>query len=134
MTELRDKVKSGIENAADRAKSGVDRVGDAASEAREAAGGVIDSVKQNAQSAKDTAVEYAGQARDKVREWAGDAGRGLGHSADRFQHLAEDAYEAAGDRIHHFGREVNIMVRRHPIPALLIGFGLGMLIGRMTRA
>jgi hypothetical protein len=78
--------------------------------------------------------EYAGQARDKVREWAGDASQGASRAAGQVQHWAEDAYDVAGDKFGDLGKEVTVMIRRHPVPALLIGFGLGLLLGRVTRA
>ena len=40
---------------------------------------------------------------------------------------------AAAERVEDFGSEVTTLIRRHPIPALLIGFGVGLLLGRAAR-
>src|SRR5690348_3765313 len=137
MAEMRDKAKGAIDTAADKAKGGIDTAADRPKGMTDRAadtlagnqgqrGGTRDPLKQGAQSAVDTAGEYLGQARDKVKEWAGGAGEGIGQAADRVQHWAEDAYDTAGDKLGDFGKEVTVMIRRYPVPALLVGFGLGL--------
>jgi hypothetical protein len=32
-----------------------------------------------------------------------------------------------------FGQELTTMIRRHPLPAVLVGFGVGLLLGRAAR-
>jgi hypothetical protein len=49
------------------------------------------------------------------------------------QHWAEDTYEAAADRVGDFGSELTTMIRNNPIPAVLIGLGIGILLGRSAR-
>jgi len=49
---------------------------------------------------------------------------------DRAEHLAEDA----GDKLNHFGKDMTQLVKTYPIQALLVGFGVGMLLGRVSRA
>ena len=136
--DTRDKVKEGIDAAAQGAKRTTDRVADAAQSAQQGnagqqqAGGILDTARSAVESASSTVADYAGQARDRVRDWTGDAD--LGRAADRVQHWAEDAYDVSGEKLNEFGREVTRMVRRYPIPALAIGFGVGLMLGRMTRA
>jgi hypothetical protein len=40
----------------------------------------------------------------------------------------------AGEQLGDFGKEITTMVRRYPIPALLVGFGVGLLLGRAAKA
>jgi ElaB/YqjD/DUF883 family membrane-anchored ribosome-binding protein len=81
----------------------------------------------------DRAGDVAGQVRDKAQEWAHDARDAAGAASERVQKWAGDAYEATTDQVGDFGREVTNLVRKHPIPALLIGFGIGLLLGRAAR-
>jgi ElaB/YqjD/DUF883 family membrane-anchored ribosome-binding protein len=115
-------VKSGIDTAADKAKNLTER-----------AGGVMDTVRDRAEGLADRASEVAGQVKDKAREWAGDAYDAAKDTGHRVQRWAGDAYDVAADNLNDFGKEVTSLIRRHPIPALLIGFGVGLLLGRTAR-
>ena len=86
-----------------------------------------------AQGLMDRAGDVAGQAREKVQEWAGDARDAVSHAGEKARAWAGDAYEGAADRIGDFGNEVTSLIRKHPLPALLIGFGIGLLLGRTAR-
>ncbi|MDB5308347.1 MAG: hypothetical protein JWO38_2549 [Gemmataceae bacterium] len=90
-------------------------------------GGTVDTLRDTAQSVADKAGEYAHQAREAIGDWSGQTG-------EKVQRWAGEAYDVAADQVGDFGREVSNLVRRHPIPALLIGFGVGMLLGRAARA
>lgn len=122
MADVKDRFKGAAETAADATKSAAGKVADTAQGAKQDASGVID-----------RAGELAGQAREKVQEWAGDASDAARHAGEKVQRWAGDAYESAGDYAGDFGREVTSLVRKHPIPALLIGFGVGVLLGRAAR-
>ena len=155
MAETRDKVKDGIDSAAQGAKRAVDRTADTLQGAQHSTmgntgtsagagssgGGMMDTAKQGlsavadkASAVADKAGEYASQARDKVRDWAGDAGEGVGQATDKVQHWAEDAYQFSGEHLGEFGRECTSLIRRYPVQALAVGFGLGLLLGRASRA
>ncbi len=143
MADMKNNIKSGIDDAARAAKSGVN---DAASAAKNAAdqaaggnGGVMGTVRDTAQhlaeragdlasQAKDRVTDLAGQARDRLGDWAGNV------NAENVQRFAHDAYDAVGERAGDFGREVASLVRRYPLPALLVGFGVGLLLGRAARS
>ena len=56
-----------------------------------------------------------------------------GQTGERIQQWAGDAYDMAADNLGDFGKEVTSLVRRHPIPAILLGFGVGLLLGRAAR-
>src|SRR5262249_24217623 len=90
----------------------------------------IDTAADKAKTLTDRAADVAGRAQDKANEWAGDAYAAARQAGERVQRWAGDAYDAAADRVGDFGNEVASLVRRHPIPAILIGFGIGLLLGR----
>ena len=129
--ETRTNIKSGIDTAANAAKKLTDR----GAEAVNRTAGV--NTRDNGQSVLDKAGDYAQQAKEKVGEWAGDAREAVGefadHAGEKAQKWAGQAYDAAAGGVSDFGREVNTLVRNHPLPAVLIGFGLGLLLGRAAR-
>jgi hypothetical protein len=98
-----------------------------------AGGGAMDTAKETVHSVVDRVSDYAGQAREKAGEWAGDAYDAAKDAGRRAQRWAGETYDAASDRVGDFGAEVTTLIRRHPIPALLIGFGVGLLLGRAAR-
>jgi len=115
-------VKSGIDTAADKAKNATGTVGN-----------VVETVRDNAQGLMNRAGDVAGQVQDKAREWAGDAYDKVHETGHRVERWAGDTYDMAADRVGDFGKELTSLVRKHPIPALLIGFGVGLLLGRTAR-
>jgi hypothetical protein len=131
---MKDKMKGAIDTGAERAKQGVDRASDAVQGNRGNTGGIMDTAKETAQSAVNAVSDFAGQARDRVEGWAGDVGDAAQHAGERAQRWAGDAYDVTADTMGEFGRELTSMVRRYPIPALLVGFGVGLLLGRAARA
>jgi ElaB/YqjD/DUF883 family membrane-anchored ribosome-binding protein len=92
-----------------------------------------ETAKDTAHSVAERVSEVAGQAREKAGEWAEDAYGAARDAGRRVQRWAGDAYDAAADRVEDFGTEVTGLIRRHPIPAILIGFGVGLLLGRAAR-
>ena len=95
--------------------------------------GMMDRAKAGASHLAEKAGEYAGQARDKVTEWAGDAGKAAKDAGNKVAEWAGDAYEYTSEKVGDFGQEVTTLIRRHPLPAVLIGFGIGLLLGRAAR-
>jgi ElaB/YqjD/DUF883 family membrane-anchored ribosome-binding protein len=123
MADIKDRMKGGIENAADKAKTAVDRGAEAINGARSEGGeGIGERLRDNAQGLINRAGDYAGQAREAVQQ--------VGDKAERW---ARDAYETTSESVGDFGKEVTRLVRNHPLPALLIGFGVGLLLGRTAR-
>lgn len=134
MADMKDRIKSGIDIAADKAKTATDRFGDAGNNIRQEGQNVADRVKDGAQHLMDRAGDLSGQAKDKVQEWAGDAGNAAKQAGQKVQQWADDAYEVAADRVGDFGKEVTMLIRNHPIPAVLVGLGIGLLLGRTSRS
>ena len=130
MADIKDRVKGAIDTGADKAKNLTDQ---AAREAREAADrmngpggerGFVDTVKDNAQSAMNAVGEFTHTARDRIGDYAGQVG-------DKVQNWAEDAYDSAGNYAKDFGQEVTTLVKKYPVQSLLVGFGVGLLVGRI---
>lgn len=82
-----------------------------------------DKARDAAQSVKETARDAA----DKVTDVAE-------HAADKAQKWAHDAYEQSSETLRHAGDELTQMVRKYPLPAVLIGLGVGFLMGRAMRS
>jgi len=129
MADIKDRVKGAIDTGADKAKSMTNQAAGAAGEATDRignqgdAGGFVDKVQDQAQSAMHAVGDFAHTARDRVGAYAG-----------KVEHWAEDAYEHAGEYARDFGHEVTSLIRRYPVQALLVGFGIGLLLGRVARA
>jgi ElaB/YqjD/DUF883 family membrane-anchored ribosome-binding protein len=133
MADMKDRIKSGIDIAADRAKTVTDRFADAGNGVRQEGQNVADRVKDGAQHLIDRAGDLSSQAREKVQEWAGEAGDAAKQAGEKVHKWADDAYEVAADKVSDFGKEATALIRNHPIPAVLIGLGIGILLGRTTR-
>lgn len=149
MADMKNNIKSGIDDAARSARSGINDAASAAKNATDSAssatgggggaGGTMGSIKDTAQHLADRAGDLASQARDKVSDLAGQARDRLGDwtgniSTDRVQQFASDAYGYVGEHAGDFGREVTSLIRRYPLPAIAIGFGVGLLLGRAARS
>lgn len=89
---------------------------------REENSGVVATAVEKAKDAAGAVADYAGQAQEKVQEWASTA-----------KEYASDAYDRTGEALQYAGDETTNLIRRYPIPALLIGFGIGFLLGRGAR-
>ncbi len=122
MADLKDTLKNNVEHGANAVKQGVDKVSGAGQYAKDAA-----------MDATSTVANYATQAKDAVIDLAHNAGVSTEHAAQKAQVWAEDAYKATSDTVSDFGKEVTDLIRKHPLPAVLIGLGLGMLLGRAAK-
>jgi ElaB/YqjD/DUF883 family membrane-anchored ribosome-binding protein len=130
--ELKDRAKDAINNTADKAKSATDAAANAADKAKQSGGGVMDSIRDEVKDVAHSVADFAHGAKDRLKEYAGEAGDTAKHAADKVQHWAGDAYDATAHAAGDFGKEVTALVRKYPVPALLVGFGIGMLLGRVS--
>jgi len=154
MADMKDKMKGAIDTGADKAKQGVDRAADAfggnrgnmgagnmggssagvVGQAKDVAHDAAHAVSDFAHQARDKAGNLIDQVKDKAGDWADDVSgtaKDVGHTAQRW---AGDAYDYTADHMKDFGSELTSMVRKYPIPALLVGFGVGLLLGRAAKA
>jgi ElaB/YqjD/DUF883 family membrane-anchored ribosome-binding protein len=126
MADMKDRIKSGIDIGADKAKNATDRLADAGNGAQHEGQKVVDRIKEGAQ-------DLGNRARDTIENWAGEAGDTARQVGQKVQNWADDAYETASEKVGDFGKEVTTLIRNHPIPAVLIGLGIGVLLGRTAR-
>jgi len=111
--------------------------------ARDVASNVVDRAKDAASTAADTARDWASTAGEKAGDALGAVGSSLGSLAGNVREsvpggeYVADALES-GTRYfqeHSFRDmtdDVAGVIRRNPIPALLVGIGIGFLIARST--
>ena len=82
---------------------------------------------------------------DKVRDTAADAWHktedlasgavdSVKGAAQSVAHAAEHAYDATKEKTGELADSLTCMIRRNPVPAVLVGLGLGFLIGTLLSA
>jgi hypothetical protein len=108
----------------DKAQVATQAAGD---RAKEATSGVVGAVKDKVHDVAAGASELVGKATDKAQQWASSVGDAAVYAKDKAQQMASATVEKAGD----LGKDVTALIRRHPIPALLVGIGTGFLIGQV---
>lgn len=132
-------------SAQDTGKSTMDK-------AKDAAGGVADKAKDVASNVADKAREYAQAAGDRADDLTARVGSGmesLGQSVR--DHLPQSGamgavasrvaenLESSGKYLQEEGLggmadDLSNLIRRNPVPALLVGIGIGFLLARATRS
>jgi hypothetical protein len=125
-------------NVADKAR---DIARSATETARDAATGVMERARDAAGTVADRAKEMAGSAADTAREWASGAVDSVKDSdvVNKAGEYVSEAWET-GSRYfqeHSFkdmADDVAGVIRRNPIPALLVGVGLGFILARSLRS
>jgi len=125
MLDTKENPKTNIDDAADKAKGWTQEVRD---KARSTAGGIVDAVKEQVQSVAAGASGLAGMAKDTAQEWASS----VGGAAVQAKDTARDVASAAADKVGELGEDVTALIRRHPLQALLVGFGVGVAAGFMV--
>jgi ElaB/YqjD/DUF883 family membrane-anchored ribosome-binding protein len=93
--------------------------------------GIMETAKEKAKDLTSGASDIMSGAKDKVQEWASTAADTASEAAGFVKDKAQEYAGVAMDKAQDFGREATDLVRRYPIPALLIGFGLGFLAARL---
>ena len=94
-----------------------------------AVGGIVEAVKEQVQAAATGCADLAGKAKVTAQEWASAAGDFAVQAKDKVSEAASAAVDKVGD----MGQDLATLIRRHPIKALLAGFGLGFLAARFLR-
>jgi len=116
----------GKEKAVDTALKG-QGVADACASDKDAMSGVIGTVTEKMRDVAAGAADMAGKASDKVHEWASSVGDATVDAKDKAQQVASATVTKVGE----LGKDVTALVRRHPIMALVVGFGAGFLVGQV---
>jgi hypothetical protein len=123
----------------------------ATEKAKDAGAGLMDKAKQVAGNVAETAKDVASNVGEKVDSGVSAVGRGMeslagtirdkGPSSGFFGGAASgvaSALDTTGEYLEEQGlsgmaEDVTNLIRRNPIPAMLIGIGLGFLLARVTR-
>jgi hypothetical protein len=127
-----------FQNAADRAREatreGVEAVRDTATgvmdRARDVVGTVVDKSRDAASNVAETARDWAAGAVGAVKE---------SDAVHKATDAVNEAWETGSKYIHDhnlkdMADDVAGVIRRNPIPALLVGIGLGFILGRSMRS
>lgn len=119
-------------------------------EGREAAHEIGERTKEAASSVADKAKNIASKARDQADQGVSSAGKGMESAADYMRDKGPqsgmlgsankymaDTLEKGGQYLEEQGlsgmaEDVTEVIRRNPIPAVLISVGIGFLLARMT--
>ena len=145
----RDKAKDAVSTAAEKAKDTTHGVID---QAGEFASRMADKASDVASQAAHKAGQYASVAGDKVENATSSVGSGMRSAADtlrdklphegvlgRATSSVADTLESGGRYLENnglsgIGEDLTGLIRRNPIPAILIALGVGFLLARSTRS
>jgi hypothetical protein len=95
---------------------------------------VVDKAKDIASSMAEKAQDVASAAKQKVS----DVASAVGHKAERAASSVTDTFQSGTHYVQEKGfsgmaDDLTDLIRRNPIPSLLIGFGAGFLLARSMR-
>jgi hypothetical protein len=127
-------------NAIPNAKSMQETAANVADKAREAAGTVADKAKEfgkSAVQAADTATASVGSGvetmADKLRDHASREGMMHNAAAKVADTLERGGHYLKEEGLSGMAQDLTGLIRQHPIPALLVGVGIGYLIAHALR-
>lgn len=138
-----------IQSTTDKAR---EMAGDVKDRAQETAHNVAERARETASNVANRAGEMASGAGRRADDALASAGRGMESFSETVRErgpssgmlgsatsAVADSLEGAGEYLEQHGlgdiaSDLTDMVRRNPIPALLVGIGLGFLIARATRS
>ncbi|QEL16048.1 DUF883 family protein [Limnoglobus roseus] len=100
---------------------------------REVVANALGQVAEKASQVGGQVAEKASHVADKVSHYASDAYGSVKDAGQKVEGWAEEAYGATSKQVGQYTDEVTTLIKNHPIPAILIGFGVGLLIGRAVR-
>ena len=104
-------------------------IGDTVHQATDLAG----AVGEKAHGVAAAIAECAGHAKESVRQVASHTAESVAHAKDKVVNWAADAAHHPGEYLKAGGNELTSLIRRYPIPAILVGVGIGFLLARVTR-
>jgi hypothetical protein len=131
MADTREKTKdtSGTvpgkpERPADQGKGGTQVASD---KTKEPTSGVAGAVKEKVEDMAAGASQLAAKVKDTAEEWASSVGGATVQAKEKAKEVAGAAAEKVGE----MGQDVTDLIRRYPLPALLVGVGVGFLLARL---
>lgn len=120
--------------------------------AQKAAHEVSEAARKGAQSAQEMAAHGASAVGKSADDMTGSAGAGIKGYGDQLRSQSSDhgvmghASQAAGEFLHDTGEyienaklsgmaeDITDVIKQHPVPSVLVGIGLGVLLGRSMRS
>jgi ElaB/YqjD/DUF883 family membrane-anchored ribosome-binding protein len=134
MGNLQNAAGSAADKARDAARGAVET-------ARDTATGVMDRARDVAGNVADKARDMAGNVADTARDWASGAVSAVKDSdvVNKAEDYVSEAWDTGSKYFqeHSFkdmADDVAGVIRRNPIPALLVGVGLGFILARSLRS
>ena len=126
-----DKAREAAGQAVDKVKETASQTGEAIGHAAQAVGHAVGQKAEDATSAVGTGIQHLA---DKVRDGGPESGM-LGQATK----TVASTLDEAGKYIEHKNLtgmmdDVTGLIKRNPVPALLVGIGLGYLLGRVLRS
>jgi len=113
----------------------------AADKARDAARGATETARETATGVMDRARDAAGNVAETARDWAHSAVDAVkdNDAVNKASDYVQDAWETSSKYLHEHNikdmtDEIAAVIRRNPIPALLVGVGLGFILARSMRS
>jgi len=125
-SEAKEKGKEVMDKAKDVASSVAERASDMASNVAEGARKVGENIGERAQDAVHAVKSGIQHAGETIREYVPSRAQ----MADALDSTGRYVKEGLG----HFGEDFTGMVRRNPVPALLVAAAIGFLLARATRS
>ena len=130
----RDMASDAKEKVEDTAHSFTERAGEVASNVAHRAGEMASTAGKKVDSGVSSVGSGMQTAADKVREHGPSSGM-LGSATSAVANTLENTGEYLESHgLSGIGKDLTNMIRRNPIPALLVGIGVGFLIARATRS
>jgi hypothetical protein len=93
------------------------------------AGAIVNMVTERAKDLASGASAIASEAKETFQEWSSAAGEAAGQA----EHKAQKFATSAAHQAENFSAHIVALIRRYPMPALLLGFGAGFVLGQMRR-
>ena len=134
MDTTRERVKDTIGAMADKVHQATDTTADRARQGTDKAANVVDAIGAKAHDLAAAVAEGASHAKESVQHMASTAAESVVHAKDAAVNWTADAAQHPGEYLKACNDEMTGLIRRYPIPALLVGIGIGFMLARATRA
>lgn len=133
-----DKAKDVLHDVKDKAQDTAHNLADKARDVASNVGQKVSDAASNVGHGADRAVQSAGSGMQSFADTVRDRGPQSGMFGSATSAVA-DTLDTAGEYLESHGlsgiaEDITNLVRRNPIPALLVGIGLGFLLARATRS
>jgi len=124
MRENEKNLKSAIDTAAEKTKGAADWATEKMEGVKETASQFSEAVGDRARDMARTVADSASRAKERIGEWASETAEPVGE-------FASEAYNYTRDATQQLGANLTTAIRKNPLAAVAIGFGLGMVFGRL---